>query len=102
MLTIAEFDLFMRTCKLKFASDPTIGRIALKSGGIIWRLAVEHVYPELVMDGPSRDALWLGVCERLQYTDNHAAYELVDDELSRTVEQYLVGGYCHAEDDSPG
>jgi hypothetical protein len=56
-LTIAEFDLFMRTCRLKFASDPTIGRIALKSGSIIWRLAIEYVYPELVMDGPSRDAV---------------------------------------------
>jgi hypothetical protein len=94
-LTIAEFDMFMRTCSFKFASDPTIGRIALKSGGIVWRLAMEHVYPEVVMDGPSRDALWLGICERLQYIEHRAVQELVDDELSRTIEQYLVGGYSN-------
>jgi hypothetical protein len=94
-LTIAEFDMFMRTCQLKFASDPTMGCIALKSGGIVWRLAVEHVYPELVMDGPLQDALSLGICKRVQYTKNQAAHKLVDDKLLQTVEQYLVGGYLN-------
>jgi hypothetical protein len=97
--TVGEFDSFMRTCRLKFASDPTISRVALKSGGIIWRLAVEHVYPDVVFDGPSQDAVMLGICERLEYRDCRAAYQLVDDELSRTMEQFLVGGYSNQKDD---
>jgi hypothetical protein len=98
-MSVSEFESFMRTCKRKLASDATIARIALKSGGVVWRLAVEHLYGDVVFDGPSQDAVILGICERVEFQIGRQTNELVDDELSRTMEQFLVGGYSNKLED---
>jgi hypothetical protein len=74
--------------------DPAIVRAAVMSGGFAWRISVEHCYPDVALDGPSDDALRLGIGQRFrkELSPNRFVH-LIDDHLGSEVELYLLGGW---------
>lgn len=67
-------------------------RACLSRGGIIWRLAVEHVLPSIVLAGPSAINLAKHNANAYAYHNNQV---LVDDKLSMEIVEFLCGTYRH-------
>ena len=70
--------------------DPRIGRAALLSGGILWRLAVEVVLPDIVLDGPG-DLTYAHGLGFTYFDRRGTAY--VDDSLTENEIRLIVGTY---------
>lgn len=70
--------------------DPRIGRAALLSGGLLWRLAIEYLAPDIVLDGPGELAYAYGIgftfCDR-----DGAVY--VEDGLTDSEIRCIIGTY---------
>lgn len=71
-------------------SSPRVGRAAMLSGGILWRLAVEDAIPDVVLDGP--------LC-----SNSHGAFSavvggkpFVDDALTEDEISVLIGTYLQS------
>nr|VWP02666.1 Candidapepsin-5 (EC (ACP 5) (Aspartate protease 5) (Secreted aspartic protease 5) [Ganoderma boninense] len=71
--------------------DPRIARAALLAGGILWRLAIEEVVPDLVLDGPDPLSTQLGIGFRLR--DEKDGYVYMDDQLTAVEVGSIVGMY---------
>ena len=71
--------------------DFRLGRAALLSGGILWRLAVEEVAPDLVLDGPDSLSSELGIGFHLRNEKDGLVY--VDDQLTESETANIVGMY---------
>jgi hypothetical protein len=74
--------------------DPAIVRAAVISGNFSWRISIEHCYPDVALDGPSDDALRLGIGQRFRKLAGPDTYvHLIDNYLGSEVELYLLGGW---------
>ena len=63
----------------------------LLAGGILWRLAIEEVAPDLVLDGPQPLSSQLGFGFRLHYQDNRVYMDngLTNHEMGNIVGMYF-------------
>jgi hypothetical protein len=66
---------------------------ALKAGGIIARLALEHLAPDVVLQGPHVDSLELELGARIRQSVGDQTIHWTNDELTPELELFIVGGY---------
>ena len=71
-------------------SNPRIGRAALLAGGIVWRLAIETVAPDIVLGGPDAITYAQGITFALRDSSDNV---FVDDDLADNEIQIIVGTY---------
>lgn len=77
----------------KLFADTSIWLGAIKAGGLLARLALEHESPELVLVGPHADAAELGLGQKIQSIIGTHTHEYVDDVLTPELELFIVGGF---------
>ena len=76
-------DHFLRT-------NPRVGRAALMAGGILWRLAIETVERDLVLNGPDS----LTYARKITFALRDSADNVfVDDDLSADETYVILGTY---------
>lgn len=71
-------------------NDPRIGRAALLSGGLLWRLAIECLAPDSVLDGPGEFAYDYGI--GFTFCDHNGAV-YVEDNLTDAEVRCIIGTY---------
>ncbi|KAF8871849.1 hypothetical protein CPB84DRAFT_1636453, partial [Gymnopilus junonius] len=85
-----DFNMFEHH-SFEFLHTNRRGRIALMSGGIMWRLAMQHVSWSSILNGPSG---WSPNCaEFLLAKDLKTGLEYMDDDLTETEVEQLCGIY---------
>lgn len=65
----------------RFLRENSHARVALSAGGIVWRLAIDALDPELVLEGPSPYFEWSGRCRfvgKLDFWDDDLTTEEMD------------------------
>ncbi|KAI1782698.1 hypothetical protein LXA43DRAFT_425051 [Ganoderma leucocontextum] len=71
-------------------ANPRIGRASLLAGGILWRLTIESLVPDLVLDGPGDLAYARGIGFALR---DSADDIFVDDQVTIDEVRIIVGTY---------
>ena len=88
--TPSDFLAYEESRDIPLRSDRRIGRAALLSGGIIWRLAIETVAPDIVLEGPGELAYAHGL--GFTFYDQSGAGH-VDDTLAEEEKRLIIGTY---------
>ena len=88
--TAADFEAYEYSRHYIFR-DPHVARAALLAGGILWRLAIEEVLPDLVFEGPDMVSAQLGIGFHLRDEKSGCIY--VDDNLTQGELSNIVGMY---------
>ncbi|KAI1783022.1 hypothetical protein LXA43DRAFT_1068047 [Ganoderma leucocontextum] len=92
--TAADFEAYEYSRRYIFR-DPRIARAALLAGGILWRLAIEEVAPDVALDGLDLVSAQLGIGFRLH---DKSGYVYVDDDLTHEEISNIVGMYFEQPD----
>lgn len=74
---------------------------AIKAGGIVARIALEHVAPDVVLQGPHADSVELGIGAHIKQVLANHTREYTDDELPPELELFIVGGFFEKVAESP-
>ena len=90
--TLSDFYAYEEARDSLLRSDPRIGRAALLSGGILWRLAIECLMPDIVLEAPGDLALAYGIGYTLWDRTNNV---YVEDDLTEHEIRLIVGTYVH-------
>ena len=88
--TGADYNAYEEARDSLLRSDCRIGRAALLSGGILWRLAIESLAPDLVLENPGELARAKGI--GFTYWD-HTGGAYVDDGLTDDEIRLIIGMY---------
>ncbi|PIL30339.1 hypothetical protein GSI_07524 [Ganoderma sinense ZZ0214-1] len=90
VFNVADFCAYEEFRDHFLQANPRIGRAALLAGGILWRLAIESVERDLVLDGPNTIKTALGITFALR---DHADDVFIDDSLTADEIHIIIGTY---------
>ncbi|KAK0189652.1 hypothetical protein F5146DRAFT_1199916 [Armillaria mellea] len=91
---LSDFAYYVRK-RRALLEDPAVARAALMQGGLIWRIAMEHVPdPEFILSGPGNDMSNNGICHHLQATsNNNTSHRVWAEGLSEKQIDLICGVY---------
>lgn len=93
--TGADFEAYEYSRTYLFR-DPRIARAALLAGGILWRLAIEDVAPDIALDGPHLVSFELGFGFSVHDKKDDRIY--MDDGLTSSEIGNIIGMYFEQPD----